>query len=52
MAKKVVATLQKAGTKNLAKIIRPVRSSKTGAYSFKEIMAPIDQAKEILAQSV
>jgi len=52
MAKKVVATLQKAGTKNLAKIIRPVRSPKTGAYTFKEIMAPTDQAKEILAQSV
>lgn len=50
MAKKVVAALQKAGSKNLAKIIRPARSPKTGAYTFREVMAPLDQAKEILAQ--
>lgn len=51
MAKKVVATLQKAGNKNLAKIIRSVRSPKTGAYTFKEEIVPLDQAKAILAQS-
>ena len=34
MAKKVVASLQKAGSKNLAKIINAVRSPKTGAYTF------------------
>ena len=51
MAKKVVATLKKVGSKNLAKIIRPVRSSKTGAYTFREAIVPLEQAKEILAQS-
>jgi len=35
MAKKTVATLQKAG-KNLTKVIKMVKSEKTGAYSFRE----------------
>ncbi|MCB0402717.1 MAG: DUF4295 domain-containing protein [Flavobacteriales bacterium] len=35
MAKKTVATLQKAG-KNLTKVIKMVKSEKTGAYVFKE----------------
>jgi len=48
MAKKVVATLQKAGSKNIAKFIRPIRSSKTGAYTFKEEIMTLDQAKELL----
>ena len=50
MAKKVVATLQKAGSKNLAKVIRSMRSSKTGAYTFKEEMVPTDTVKEVLAK--
>ncbi len=36
MAKKVVATLQKGGGKGYTKAIKMVRSSKTGAYTFKE----------------
>ena len=50
MAKKVVATLQKGGGKNLAKIIRSVRSPKTGAYTFKEEMVPTENVKEVLAK--
>ena len=51
MAKKVVATLQKGEGKNFAKVIRAVKSQKTGAYSFKEEMVPIDKVKEVLAKS-
>lgn len=36
MAKKVVASLQKAESKNMTKVIKMVKSPKTGAYSFKE----------------
>lgn len=50
MAKKVVATLQKGEGKNFAKVIKAVKSDKTGAYSFKEEMVPIDQVKEVLAK--
>ena len=51
MAKKVVATLQKGEGKNFAKVVRAVKSEKTGAYSFKEEMVPIDRVKEVLAKS-
>ena len=51
MAKKVVATLQKGEGKNFAKVIRAIKSEKTGAYSFKEEMVPIDKVKELLAKS-
>ena len=51
MAKKVVATLQKGEGKNFAKVIRAVKSDKTGAYSFKEEMVPIDQVQATLAKS-
>jgi hypothetical protein len=46
MAKKVVATLKKG--KEFAKVIKTVRSPKTGAYSFKEEMVPVDMVKEVL----
>lgn len=49
MAKKVVATLQAAG-KNHAKLIRMVRSPKTGAYTFKEEIVLNDKVQEILAK--
>jgi hypothetical protein len=49
MAKKVVATLKKAGAgKEWAKVIRAVRSPKSGAYTFKEEMLPQELAKEAL----
>jgi hypothetical protein len=49
MAKKVVATLQKSG-KDFAKVIRMVKSAKTGAYTFKETIVPNDQVKDFLAK--
>jgi len=49
MAKKVVASLQTAG-KSYAKVIRMVKSPKTGAYSFKEEVVPNDKVKEVLAR--
>ena len=49
MAKKVVATLRKAGTsKNLAKFITAVKSPKTKAYTFKEEIMTLEQVKELL----
>lgn len=50
MAKKVVATLQKGGSKDIAKVIRAIRSPKTGAYTFKEEMVPAEAVKEVLAR--
>ena len=41
MAKKVVATLQTSG-KDFARVIRMVKSQKTGAYTFKEKIVPND----------
>ena len=38
MAKKTVASLQKKGEKAFTKAIKMVKSSKTGAYVFKEKM--------------
>ena len=42
MAKKVVATLKKGTGKDFSKVIRVVRSEKTGAYTFKSEMVPTD----------
>lgn len=50
MAKKVVATLKKSDGKNYAKVIRAVKSEKTGAYVFKEEIVPADLVKETLAK--
>ena len=49
MAKKVVATLKKEdSSKGLTKIIKMVKSPKTGAYIFKEAIVPLTDAKEAL----
>ena len=50
MAKKVVASLKKTDGKNFAKVIRAVRSEKTGAYTFKEEIIPAELVKEVLAK--
>ena len=50
MAKKVVATLQKKEGKNYSKVVRAIKSEKTGAYFYKEEMVPVDQVKEVLAR--
>lgn len=46
MAKKTVATLRTSTGKNYAKVIKAVKSDKTGAYTFKEEMVPVDNVKE------
>jgi hypothetical protein len=48
MAKKVVATLKNKDAKGFAKVIKAVKSDKTGAYTFREEMVPVDEAKEAL----
>ena len=40
MAKKTVATLQTGMGKSYSKVIRMVKSPKTGAYIFKEVIIP------------
>ena len=49
MAKKAVATLQKGEGRTFSKVIKMVKSPKTGAYMFKEQMVPNDQVKDVLA---
>lgn len=48
MAKKVVATLKKEGGVAYAKVIRAIKSDKTGAYTFKEEMVPAAMVQETL----
>ncbi|MBK6963597.1 MAG: DUF4295 domain-containing protein [Bacteroidales bacterium] len=50
MAKKVVATLRTSSGKDYAKVIRMVRSEKTGAYTFKENIVANDLVKDFLAK--
>jgi hypothetical protein len=50
MAKKVIATLKTTTGKDFAKVIRMVKSPKTGAYTFKEEMIAADAVKEYLAK--
>ena len=48
MAKKVVATLSKGTGKDFAKVIKMVKSPKTGAYLFKEEIVINDLIKDFL----
>ena len=48
MAKKTVATLKKKDAKGFAKVVKAVKSEKTGAYTFKEEIIPADDVKEYL----
>ncbi len=50
MAKKVVASLKNTDGKSYAKVIRAVKSEKTGAYTFKEEIVASDLVKEVLAK--
>ena len=50
MAKKVVASLKKIDGKTFAKVIRAVKSEKTGAYTFREEIVSSDLVKETLAK--
>ncbi len=46
MAKKVVASLQKGAGKGYSKVVRMVKSEKTGAYTFQEEIIPNENVKE------
>jgi hypothetical protein len=49
MAKKVVATLRdKSKTAGMIKVIRAVKNSGTGSYSFKEDMVNSENLQEFL----
>ena len=48
MAKKVVATLQKGEGSTYSKVIKMVKSPKTGAYTFKEEMVQNSEVQEFL----
>ncbi len=50
MAKKTVASLQKGEGRTFAKVIKMVKSPKTGAYTFQEEMVPNDKVNEYLAK--
>jgi hypothetical protein len=50
MSKKVVASLQKGAGKAYSKVIRMVKSEKSGAYTFVEEIVPNEQVKEYFAQ--
>ena len=46
MAKKVVATLKTGSGKSFTKVIKMVKSDKTGAYTFKSEVPPNEEVKE------
>ena len=50
MAKKVVASLQKRGAKDITKAIKMVKSEKTGSYSFCEEIVNKDKVKDFFAK--
>jgi len=50
MAKKAVATFQKGEGKTYTKVIKMVKSPKTGAYIFKEEMVLNEAAKDYFAK--
>jgi len=48
MAKKVVATISTGNSKDYTKVIKMVKSPKTGAYAFKEEVMHKDLVKDFL----
>ena len=48
MAKKAVASLQTGSGREFSKVIRMVKSPKSGAYSFKEDIIHNDEVKDFL----
>lgn len=51
MAKKTVASLQTGGGKEHSKVIKMVRSEKTGAYIFKTEIVHNDKVKDWFAEN-
>ena len=50
MAKKVVASLQKGAGKEYSKVIKMVKSEKSGAYTFVEEIVPNELVKDYFAK--
>lgn len=50
MAKKVVATLKTGSGKSFTKVIKMVKSEKTGAYTFKQEIVPNEQVGEFFSK--
>jgi hypothetical protein len=50
MAKKVVATLKKEGGVEMVKVIRTIKSPKSGAYTFREEIVTADRVQEVLGK--
>jgi len=50
MAKKAVASLQTGSGKEFSKVIKMVKSPKTGAYSFKEEIVHNDKVKDYFSK--
>lgn len=48
MAKKVVATLQSGQSKKMTKVVKMVKSPKTGAYIFEEQVMNADEVDSFL----
>jgi hypothetical protein len=48
MAKKVVAKLRQQDAVKYAKVIRTIRSPKTGAYTFREEIVPESMVQDAL----
>jgi hypothetical protein len=46
MAKKSVASVQTGAGKGHTKVIKMVKSSKSGSYTFREEMIPNDEVKD------
>ena len=49
MAKKAIATLKDGKGKEYSKVIVAVKSPKTGAYSFKEMVVHNDHVKDAIS---
>ena len=49
MAKKAVATFKKSDGRTYSKVIKMVKSPKTGAYTFQEEMVPNEAFKEFFS---
>ncbi|MDD3406115.1 MAG: DUF4295 domain-containing protein [Sphingobacteriia bacterium] len=50
MAKKAVATLQRGEGRSFSKVIKMVKSPKTGAYVFQEEMVLNEKVKDFFAK--
>ena len=48
MAKKTVATLGKGGAKDITKVIKMVKSPKSGAYTFEEKILPNEKVNDFI----